>query len=208
VILSSSKDLKDIEKKTQEVYENKAHEYDEKRNRTLFEKRYLDIVLKGIPQDGKVLDLGCGGGEPIARYFIENGVDVKGIDYSHNMINICRERFPEYEWVKDDMRDLKVEGSFDAVVSWGAFFHLTIDQQRYTLPKICHLLNVNGFLLITVGDQEGEVTGTVAGENVYHASLSKNEYENILHDNGLDILEFNINDPNCYGFSVLLGKKI
>lgn len=205
--MSSERDLKEIEKQTQSVYESYAREYDAKRNRDLFEKSYLDKVISLLSDCGSVLDLGCGGGEPIARYFIEKGFKLTGVDYSRNMLEICKERFPNHQWVFDDMRNLKLEGSYDALISWGAFFHLTIEQQRNTLPKLCNLLKPNGLLLLTVGHDEGEVTGTVANQTVYHASLSKKEYEQIVEDNNLEILEFNLQDSECHGFSVLLGKR-
>lgn len=205
--MSSDTNFKDIEEQTQKVYESYAEEYDEKRNRDLFEKSYLDKVISHLTEGASVLDLGCGAGEPIARYLIEKGVNVTGLDYSHKMLSLCKERFPDHQWIFGDMRNLEVEDFFEAIISWGAFFHLTIDQQRDSLPKVCNLLKSNGVLLITVGHDEGEVTGTVAGQKVYHASLSKEEYERILEKCNLEVLEFNFQDPKCHGFSVLLGKK-
>lgn len=205
--MSSDINFKEIEEQTQKIYEDYAEEYDEKRNRDLFEKSYLDKMISFLGEGTSVLDLGCGAGEPIARYLIEKGLNVTGLDYSHKMLSLCKERFPKHQWIYGDMRDLKGERSYDAIISWGAFFHLTIDQQRDALPKICNLLKPNGILLVTVGHGEGEVTGTVAGQKVYHASLSKEEYERVLRENNLEIIEFNLQDPECHGFSVLLGRK-
>lgn len=203
----NSKELKTIEAETQSVYEEHAEDYDQNRGKTLFEKVYLDKFLNFLKGRRKVLDLGCGAGEPIAKYLIENDCLLTGTDYADSMLSICKIRFPDHEWIKADMREIKLEDTFNGIVSWGAFFHLTQDQQRVSLPKICKLLEADGLLLVTVGHEEGEVSGTVAGKPVYHSSLSKLEYETILEDCGLEVLEFNLQDPACHGFSVFLARK-
>jgi cyclopropane fatty-acyl-phospholipid synthase-like methyltransferase len=45
---------------------------------------------------GSILDLGCGMGEPIARYFIRVGYQVTGVDSSAAMIALCQQpRVPD-----------------------------------------------------------------------------------------------------------------
>jgi len=46
-----------------------------------------------VPVDGMVLDVGCGTGEPIARYLMDTGRRVFGVDSSPSMIGICHARF-------------------------------------------------------------------------------------------------------------------
>lgn len=200
-------DLKTIEENTQNVYEEYALQYDEERGRSLIEKSYLDKFIKRLSPNGYILDLGCGAGEPIARYIIENGFQVMGVDYSEPMLNICRQRFPGETWEFLDMRNYRLEGPFSGIVSWGAFFHLNKKEQRKNLPMICHSIEKKGVLLLTVGHEEGEVTGEVAGQKVFHSSLSQKEYEDILEQCDVEIIEFNLQDPQCHGFSVILGQK-
>jgi hypothetical protein len=56
-----------------DLYERHAENWDKDRGRHLFDKRWLDQFLKLVPPAGSTLDVGCGSGEPIARYFIERG---------------------------------------------------------------------------------------------------------------------------------------
>lgn len=199
--------LNEIEKTTQDVYEKYAKVYDRERNKDLFEKNYLDKFIRHLPNDSTVLDLGCGGGEPIARYLIDQGCKLSGADYSLSMLEICRRKFPGYTWFQADMRKLILPQQYDGIVSWGAFFHLNQQQQRDCLPKLCDQLKKSGILMVTVGHEAGEVTGEVAGQSVYHSSLAKEEYIDILESHSMKILEFNLQDPNCHGFSVLIAKK-
>ena len=69
------------------------------------------------------------------------------------------------------------------------------------------MTRAGGAILLTVGSGEGEVTGTVAGETVYHASLSPEEYEQTLKDHGFQSIIFKSEDSDCQGRSVLIGSK-
>ena len=77
-----------------------------------------------LGRDATVLDVGCGMGEPLARYLIEQGCRVVGIDSSGSMIAMCVERFPESEWLVRDMRTFELGRRFDGILAWDSFFHL------------------------------------------------------------------------------------
>jgi ubiquinone/menaquinone biosynthesis C-methylase UbiE len=76
------------------LYNILAKEFDRDRNKTLMEEFYLRKVLDTPNGRTGILDLGCGSGEPIARFFIEAGCFITGIDIAPAMLEICRERFP------------------------------------------------------------------------------------------------------------------
>src|SRR5262245_5304335 len=116
------------------LYERHARQFDKDRRRTLFERPWLDRFLALIPRGGGILDLGCGMGEPIARYFIDAGFDVTGVDSSPAMIGLCRARFPDSDWIVADMRTLSLPRRFAGVLAWDSFFHLTPDDQRAMFP--------------------------------------------------------------------------
>lgn len=79
------------------LYERHADAFDEHRDRSLFERAWLDRFLDQVRTGGSILDLGCGMGEPIARYFIARGFDVTGVDTSPSLLNLARTRFPMAE---------------------------------------------------------------------------------------------------------------
>ncbi|HLZ07396.1 MAG TPA: class I SAM-dependent methyltransferase, partial [Chloroflexota bacterium] len=111
-------------------YEEIAAWFDTARGRSLIEIEYLALAVTRAPKNGSMLDLGCGGGEPIARYFIDRGFRVTGVDTSPTMIGFCKQRFPDESWLVGDMRDLKLANRFDVIVAWGSFFHLNHESQR------------------------------------------------------------------------------
>lgn len=192
---------------TQEVYERQAKAYDAQRSRSLFEARWLARFTACLPAGGRVLDLGCGSGEPIARWFIAEGFKVTGVDFAEAMLEIARTRWPDGDWRVADMRSLDLGETFDGIVAWNSFFHLRPDEQRTCIAHMARHLKPGGTLLITVGHKEGEVTGTVAGETVYHASLSPAGYASCLEDNGLRLTGFLAEDPETNQHSVLMALK-
>ncbi|MDB5453558.1 MAG: hypothetical protein JWO33_2136, partial [Caulobacteraceae bacterium] len=87
-----------------ELCARRAADWDKDRGRDLFERPWLDRFLAHVPEGGTILDLGCGMGEPIARYLIERGRRVFGVDSSPGAIELARARFPEHDWLAADMR--------------------------------------------------------------------------------------------------------
>jgi hypothetical protein len=61
--------------------------------------------------------------------------------------------------------------------------------------------------MMTLGTEEGEAPGYVAGETVYHASLDAMEYHSILERNGVHVRDFVVNDASCGGANVLFAQK-
>lgn len=192
---------------TQDIYERQAARFDAERPKHLFERPWLERFLDLIEPGGRILDLGCGAGDPIAGYLRDRGFDVVGVDASEAMLAIARRRFPRGDWRSGDMRRLDLPESFDGILSWDAFFHLTPDEQRDVLPRLARHLNDGAALLLTVGPEAGEVTGRVGGELVYHASLSPAEYEERLWELGIEVADFVPDDPSCDGHTILLARK-
>ena len=172
------------------------------------ERRWLDAFVAAMPKDGgRVLDLGCGNGVPMARCLIERGCGVTGVDGSASMIGQAREALPEGEWIVGDMRRLQVEGPFGGILAWHSLFHLPRDDQRALLSGLDILALPGAALMFTSGTEDGEVLGRLEGEALYHASLDTAEYRDILDRHGFDILEHVVSDPDCGGATVWLAGK-
>lgn len=190
-----------------DVYDRQAETYDRQRSRAFFEARWLTRFSDALPRKGKVLDLGCGAGEPIAAWLITEGFAYTGVDFSEGMLGLAKARWPDGDWRVGDMRRLDLGTTFDGIVAWDSFFYLTPDEQRAALPRLADHLAPGGRMLVTVGPEAGEVTGHVGTEEVYHASLSPAEYATRLEDCGLRLTAFVAEDPGCEKHTVLMARK-
>lgn len=188
------------------LYEQIADWFDNARTKTLMEKEYLNLVLSQLDNNASILDLGCGTGEPIARFFIENGHSITGIDGSRKMITTCKARFPEMEWIEDDMRNVNLKRHFDVVIAWDSLFHLNHADQRNMFKIFYDHIKPHGILIFTSGHKYGEVYSKMDGHIFYHASLDTEEYKGLLHQYGFEILLHKIEDPDCGEHTVWVTK--
>ncbi len=193
---------------THAIYERQATDYDKRRSKALFEARWLARFTASLKPGDCVLDLGCGTGDPIARWFKAEGFDVTGVDFSEAMLAIARTRWPDGDWRHGDMRDFELDQTFDGIIAWNSFFHLTADEQTDCIARMSRHLRPGGMLMLTVGPRAGEDSGTVGSERVYHASLSPAGYAVCLEENGLQLTGFLAEDPETQSHTILMARKI
>jgi SAM-dependent methyltransferase len=188
-----------------ELYERHARDFDRDRGRSLWEHAWLDRFLSYLAPESIVLDIGCGMGEPVGRYIIDAGFGIVGIDSSPSMIEMCRERFPQAEWLVKDMRTLALGRKFGGVLAWDSFFHLPMNDQRLMFPRFSEHALPAAPLMFTSGSIEGEAIGSYCGEPLYHASLDRMEYERLLTSNGFVVRGYKADDPECAFHTVWLA---
>jgi SAM-dependent methyltransferase len=188
------------------IYDKVVPEWAKVRRGFAGEQPYLDAIVEGLPQGAHVLDLGCGTGVPLARFFIERGYDVTGVDAAPEMLALCRAAFPAAEWIEQDMRTLALNRRFDAIIAWDSFFHLPPDDQRAMFPVFGSHVAPRGMLLFTSGPAEGAAIGDLFGHELYHASLGPEEYRRLLAEQGLSVLLQRSEDPKCGGHTVWLAQ--
>ena len=189
------------------LYEAFADAFDRDRSRDVGEGKYLGMVAARLPRGAAVLDLGCGMGEPIARFFIERGLALTGVDAAPAIIALCRGRFPDATWLVGDMRDLSLGTRFQAIVAWDSFFHLRRDEQRAMFPRFRDHAAAGGLLLFTSGPAAGEAIGRFCGNDLFHASLDPDEYRRLLGENGFGVVAHRAEDPDCGGHTVWLAER-
>ena len=187
------------------AYARVADHWAATRNRSLFELGALRAALAG--QSGaRVLDLGCGSGQPIAAWFAAQGCAVTGVDGAAPMLRHFRANLPHAVAIEADMRRLALGARFDVILAWDSFFHLSKKDQRAMVPVFAAHAAPGARLLLTTGPAESEAMGQVGDEPVIHASLSPAEYRALLDVQGFDVLWFRPEDPEFHGHSVWLAR--
>lgn len=188
------------------TYDRVAQGFARSRNRTLFERKWLDAMLNHTPPPRRVLDLGCGTGQPIAAYLADRRALVTGVDGAAAMIALFRQRLPQARAVHADMRGLDLGERFDAILAWNSLFHLSPDDQRAMFPVFAAHAAPGAALMFTAGPEAGEPVGEVEGQPVYHASLSPSDYRAILAENGFEVLKYQPEDPDCQGHTIWMAR--
>lgn len=188
------------------LYRRHAAAWLRQRGRHLAERKWLDRFIARLPAKPKVLDIGCGPGEPIARYLLERGCAVTGIDAAPEMIEIAKGTFPGATWLVSDMRSLDLNTRFDGLLAWNSFFHLSPDDQRQMFPIFRRLAAADAALMFTSGPSFGEAIGTFEGDPLYHASLDATEYRRLLDSNDFDVVDHLVEDPEYGRHTIWIGR--
>jgi cyclopropane fatty-acyl-phospholipid synthase-like methyltransferase len=188
------------------LYERHATAFDRARGRSLVEGGWLDRFAALVAPGGAVLDLGCGSGEPIARYLLSAGYRVTGVDSAPSLIALCRARFPDQDWRVADMRDIQLGAQFSGIVAWDSFFHLPHADQRAMFARFEMHAAPGAALLFTSGPSLSEAIGSFEGEALYHASLAPDEYVRLLAAHGFRVIDHKAEDPACGGHTVWLAQ--
>ncbi|MDH5444019.1 MAG: class I SAM-dependent methyltransferase [Gammaproteobacteria bacterium] len=139
----------------QDVYNQFANTYEQ--NRGQFDMtEVLESFLsqfKGTP--GKLLDLGCGAGEPLARFFIDNGWSVTGVDFSEQMLELAKKYVPEMSSIHSDIRQVDfADGEFAAITASYSLFHIPASDHGVMFNKFFRWLQPGGKALFTYATSE------------------------------------------------------
>lgn len=153
------------------------------------------------------MDIGCGNGQPIAGYFIQQGFQLTGVDGSPAMLARARNTFPAQRWLEQDMRELALNETFDGLIAWDSFFHLTQQDQQKMFPIFDRLSHPGSALMFTSGTDNGIAMGQFEGEPLFHASLAPDEYRALLSAHGFAVVEMVMEDPHCTGHTIWLAQK-
>jgi SAM-dependent methyltransferase len=191
------------------VYERNAAAWDEDRQarRPAGERRWIARFVEEAKPAARVLDLGCGSGEPIVPDLLAAGHVVTGVDASPALIAVCRQRFPQQDWIVADMRRLDLDRRFGAILAWHSLFHLAPDDQASMFPIFALHAAPGAPLMFTSGPQRGVTIGTWRGEALSHASLDASDYEALLEKNGFLLVDHVVEDVSCGGATIWIAKR-
>lgn len=198
--------MEDKKNKVFESYNIIAGWFAENRYQGLMEKAYLDKIIEILGKGSSILDLGCGTGMPMMGYLLSQGMQVTGVDASHRMLEIAKNNLPFADFWQADMRELSLGEKFDAIIAWHSFFHLPSDDQPAMFDVFKKHLNPGGILMFTSGKELGEAWGMNGGENLFHASLDKDQYQSLLETRGFHVLGYKEDDPDCGNATVWMAQ--
>ncbi|WP_255198400.1 class I SAM-dependent methyltransferase [Halorarius litoreus] len=111
--------------------------------------RLLDDLRELLPDDARVLDVGCGDGMRTLANLPAGSV---GLDLSGRQLELARGNLPDVPLVQGEMTTLPfTDASVDAVTAYHAVFHVPRADHLLAYREFARVLRPGGYLLTTVG---------------------------------------------------------
>lgn len=115
-------------------------------------RQWIGELQRRVPGGGRVLDVGCGCGVPVARDLSTAGYRVTGVDLSEVQLQRARTLVPTGAFICGDVTAMQFPAaSFDAIVALYSMIHMPLDVQPRLLVAFATWLTEDGVLLLTAG---------------------------------------------------------
>lgn len=174
-------------------YDLICDDWEKFRNSTKINKCIVDFT-KHLTPNGKILDVGCGTGYPIAQYLASRNFKVTGIDISREMIKKAKSlQLPNTAFINRDILDFSTEVKYDGVIAFDSIWHIAKDRQSTVYNKISSLMKDNAYFLFTHGNCNNETIGTMFNQQFYYSALSIDELKTALSQASLKIISLTEN---------------
>ncbi len=163
-------------KSLEQIYDHFATTYDESRGLFDISDVMTDFTSRLPVRPGHLLDLGCGAGEPFARFFVDRGWQVTGVDFSGRMLALANRYVPEMKTLHADMRQVSFgRERFDAIAAIYCLFHVPREDHAALLGRCFSWLVDGGKMLFTyatrdyTGRDEFEGYKEFLGEELFYS---------------------------------------
>ena len=184
-----------------DIYDSFAETYEA--NRGLFDMSEILAPFYaglGVPK-GRLLDLGCGAGEPFPRFFLDRGWEVYGVDFSKKMLHLAAQYAPGMHTICDDMLEVEfAPAQFDAVTCIYSLFHVPRARHPELFAKFRRWLRPGGQVLFTyatreyTGADEFEGEKEFMGQQLFYSHTTPATLRAQLEEAGLAVRAFDFRD--------------
>lgn len=113
----------------------------------------LSSFLDPISDSARILDAGCGPGQPVLSHLTDEASAV-GLDFSGEQLRLAAENAPAAPLVRGDMTALPFDdGTFDAAVAFWSLIHVPLADHETVIEEFARVLRPGGRLLVCEGTE-------------------------------------------------------
>lgn len=157
----------------------------------------FEFFCKGLSNNARVLDIGCGTGVPFAQLLVERGYQVVGIDISSRMVQLAKKNVPQATFRELSMTDLDYEEEFDGIVA--SYSMLLLDPPRFknVAQKIVNSLKKRCMFYLSLNEPNEEDSNVdeeavveIMGETMYSRAYTREEVLEVFVPMNMKLLRF------------------
>lgn len=147
-------------------------------------RRLVHREVERLGQVATTLDVGCGLGITLSSLKDASlGGALYGIDFSEHAIRWAQNRFPDIEWLCQDIYEVTAPSDFDLVICTEVIEHL--DRPEVALSQVSNLVRPGGHLILTTQSGRVHTTERMVG-HVRHFNIA--DLEQVLRQNSFQIV--------------------
>ncbi|MCE7741307.1 MAG: class I SAM-dependent methyltransferase [Candidatus Heimdallarchaeota archaeon] len=150
----------------------------------------LEFLCSLLPENAKILDVGCGTGIPVVRYLVRKGYGVTGVDISGKMLELARKNVPEAEYFRYDMNELDFEdSSFHGITALYSLFHVPKEKHFDVFRNFYRMLKPEGVLFFCVGPEGGDdLSQFLGGIDMFWSNYPPEKTTELVKEAGFNVL--------------------
>jgi ubiquinone/menaquinone biosynthesis C-methylase UbiE len=142
-----------------------------------------------LPKNSKVLDVGCGAGVTVAKFLVEAGFEVVGIDFSEKMLKLARKNVPQATFVRKDMTKMDfADDSFDGLTAFYSVIHVLREKHSLLFKSFNRILRPDGIMLLCMGPDDWESTEEYYGIRMFWSQYSPEKSLQLVNDAGFEVI--------------------
>jgi len=169
--------------------------------------RQIEMAISYCSNQISALDVGCGSGGRIVRSLEDKGFIVTGIDASSKMIDIAKANHPSTKFIEADICNWETDQKFDLIVAWDSIFHLPLSMHAVVISKLCGMLQKDGILAYTLGNDYGEHVSDWKNDKFYYSSIGINGNLKVIMESNCECMHLELDQfPEKHVF--IIAKKI
>ncbi len=199
------------------AYTHIADEYQEEYFDNPLLAAAFDEFLAKLPAGGKVLDAGCGHGDPTITRLLERGFQPTGSDFTPKMLKKARQRFPQVPFVEKAITEIDNEMAFDGVCSFNSLVYMDPIDFLNGIQRVHRSLKSGGLLFLfgydSGPDWRGEPLHYTMDSWMWSWHYGMEEAAGLLKEhNYFKVLDAHVVDPEqegrkTYGYVIAARKK-
>lgn len=154
----------------------------------------IEKFIKLLPSKAKIIDIGCGSGRD-AKIFTNAEIDVLGIDFCSNLIEIAEAYAPLANFQLMDIETINLpSATFDGAWAACSLGHIPKNKILNVLNKIHILLKEHGYFYLALKKGTGEILEKdlryAGNHQKFWSFFEEDELKNYLENAGFKVLDF------------------
>lgn len=189
---------------TVQTYEQDFDKYMDALDQAPHHTEWLRKGLIGIPKDARIFEVGSGSGRDAS--FIESlGYSVQRSDVADSFITYLQKNkhsVQKFDLLSDDFSD----SPYDVIIANAVLLHFTRKEFLMSVQKISNSLSIGGKFIFCLQNGTGEEWKVNKGGPRYFCYWRKDEVDNILAQQNIEIESYSITPDNKWIYFV--SKKV